>query len=307
MVDDLLPTLRQWSQAGRRIALATLVRVMGSSPRPLGSEMAIAEDGEVVGYVSGGCVEAAVRAEALACIQFQDVRLLDYGVGSPVMDLQLTCGGRIHILVRALRDAEAYVSHWARARERRESATAFTALGSGTTTWCDGAHASGSEDVFARVYRPRVRLVLVGSDPVALALIEFAARLGIEVRLVRPNGPTEAPRGLTADAYDARALPAALAAIRLDAFTAVYALSHEAAIDLAVLEWALRSPAFCVGALGSRNKIPARLATLRERGIDEAALERLHLPAGLAIGGGSAMEIALSIIAQVLAQRPAST
>jgi hypothetical protein len=194
------------------------------------------------------------------------------------MDLQLTCGGRIHILVRALRDAEAYVSHWVRARERRESATAFTALGSGTTTWCDGAHASGSEDVFARVYRPRVRLVLVGSDPIALALIEFAARLGIEVRLVRPNGPTEAPRGLTADAYDARALPAALAAIRLDAFTAVYALSHEAAIDLAVLEWALRSPAFCVGALGSRNKIPARLATLRERGIDEAALERLHLP-----------------------------
>jgi xanthine dehydrogenase accessory factor len=70
LVDDLLPTLRQWSQAGRRIALATLVRVTGS-PRPLGSEMAIAEDGEVVGYVSGGCVEAAVRAEALACIHFR--------------------------------------------------------------------------------------------------------------------------------------------------------------------------------------------------------------------------------------------
>ena len=105
LVDDLLPVLQTWQFQGRRIALATLVHVSGSSPRPVGSEMAINDRGEVAGYVSGGCVEAAVAAEALQVLDTGTPVTLDYGAGSPVLDVQLTCGGRIGIFVRALDDA----------------------------------------------------------------------------------------------------------------------------------------------------------------------------------------------------------
>ncbi|AAM37737.1 conserved hypothetical protein [Xanthomonas citri pv. citri str. 306] len=93
MLDDLLPTLSAWQRAGQRVAMATLIDVQGSSPRPLGSEMAISADGRVAGYVSGGCVEAAVAHEAMAALRDGQPRWLDYGEGSQVLDIQLSCGG----------------------------------------------------------------------------------------------------------------------------------------------------------------------------------------------------------------------
>jgi xanthine dehydrogenase accessory factor len=121
LVDDLLPVMRAWREQGRRIAVATLVHVDGSSPRPVGSEMAINDRGEVAGYVSGGCVEAAVAAQALEVLETGTPVTLDYGAGSPVLDVQLTCGGRIGIFVRALPDADDYVARWNDARIRRRA------------------------------------------------------------------------------------------------------------------------------------------------------------------------------------------
>lgn len=297
LVEDLLPPLREFAHAGR-VALATLVSTEGPSPRPLGSEMAIAADGRVAGYVSGGCVEAAVASEAAMAMTDGRPRLLDYGVGSDVVDIQLTCGGRIGIFVRELHEPSAYVNSLAVARRERRTLTVLSDAVSGAWTLRDGVH-DGDAAVHATVHRPPLRLVAVGGDPVALAVARLAPYVGVEVVLLRPHGPAEPPQDVTLAGYDPRALPVALADLSLDDRTAVYSLSHDAEIDHAVVTHALNSPAFAVGVLGSRNKIGARIERLKGEGVVEDELQRLHLPAGLPIGAQTPHGIAFSIIAQI--------
>jgi len=297
LVEDLLPSLREFSLAGR-VALATLVTTDGPSPRPLNSEMAIAADGRAVGYVSGGCVEAAVAEEAALAMSEGAPRLLDYGAGSPVLDIQLSCGGRIGIFVRELRDPARYVKTLAVARHERRTVTVLTHKTSGDWRIVDGV-AEGDADHYAHAHEPPLRLVAVGGDPVTLAVAQMAPFMGVETVLLRPHGPAEPPAGVTLARYDSRALSVALECLELDDRTAVYSLSHDAEIDHAVATRALLSPAFAVGVLGSRNKIGSRVERLKGDGVDDDALDRLHLPAGLPIGAQTPHGIALSILAQV--------
>lgn len=311
MVEDLLPTIGRWAQSGHRVVVATLTRIIGTSPRPLGSEMAISDTGEVVGYVSGGCVEGAVAAEALAVLEAHAPRMLDYGAGSPVLDVQLTCGGRINIFVRELADPADYVARLRAARARREAIEVHIDLDTGAQEYFtpgDGdappAPLIDLARVFVRPHLPPVRVMVVGGNPVAMAVCALAPQLGHEVGLLRPLGPAEPPPGLQLAYYDRRPLDEALADRPMDAWTAVYALTHHPDEDLVVLAHALRSPAFCVGVLGSRRKISERMARLDQAGLDEAAKARLHAPAGLAIGARGPHEIALSILGQIVSTRP---
>lgn len=305
LTDDLFPTLERWSAGGKRAALATLVDITGSSPRPLGSEMAICEDGEVQGYVSGGCVEAAVRAEALKCLKDGRPRMLDYGAGSPVLDIQLTCGGRIGIFVRMVPDLAVHVATLKSAREGRQPLSLLTDLGTGNMRFCDEARPTCNETGrFFRQYLPPLRLILSGGDPITLAIQSLSGLMGIETILLRPYGPPEPPPGLSPARYIRSSLEAALPGLAIDRWTAVYSLTHEAHSDLALTAYALKSEAFCVSILGSRRKIPGRLEALRAAGVPENAFNRLHLPAGLEINARTPMEIALSILSQMVATRP---
>jgi xanthine dehydrogenase accessory factor len=297
LVEDLLPPLREFAH-NVRVALATLISVEGSSPRPLGSEMVIAADGRMAGYVSGGCVEAAVASEAAVAMAEGRPRLLDYGAGSSVIDIQLSCGGRIGIFVRELHRPSAYASSLAVARRERRTVTVLSEAPSGARRIQDGVH-DGNGTRYATVHRPPLRLVAVGADPVTLALARLAPFIGMEVVLLRPYGPSEPPQDVVLTRYDARALPVALADLSLDDRTVVYSLSHDAEIDHAVAVHALNSPAFAVGVLGSQRKIGARIQRLKGEGVEEGALDRLHLPAGLPIGAQTPHGIAFSIIAQI--------
>jgi xanthine dehydrogenase accessory factor len=297
LVEDLLPPLRDFAHAGR-VALATLVSIEGPSPRPLGSEMAIAADGRVAGYVSGGCVEAAVASEAAMSLADGRPRLLDYGVGSPVIDIQLSCGGRIGIFVRELHEPSAYVNSLSLARRARRTVTVLSDATDGAWHIEDGVH-PGDARTHATVHRPPLRLVAVGGDPVTLAVAALAPFVGIEVVLLRPHGPARPPEGVPLAGYDPRSLSVALADLAVDERTAIYSLSHDAEVDHAVAVHALRSPAFAVGVLGSRNKIAARVQRLKDDGVHDSDLQRLHLPAGLPIGAQTPHGIAFSIIAQI--------
>jgi xanthine dehydrogenase accessory factor len=297
LIEDLLPTLRDYAHEGR-VALATLVSIEGPSPRPLHSEMAIAADGRVAGYVSGGCVEAAVAEEAAMAMAEGRPRLLDYGVGSPVLDIQLSCGGRIGIFVRELVEPSRYVNTLAVARRERRTVTVLSDRDTGAWDIVEGIEPADHRH-YARIQRPPLRLVAVGGDPVTLAVAHLAPLLGVEVVLLRPHGPLEPPSGVPLAGYDSRSLSVALGDLRLDDRTAVYSLSHDAEIDHAVATHALHSDAFAVGILGSRNKIGARVERLRDDGVADDELQKLHLPAGLPIGAQTPHGIALSILAQV--------
>jgi xanthine dehydrogenase accessory factor len=299
LIDDLLPVLEDWQAAGQRFAVATLVHIAGSSPRPLGSEMAISESGAVAGYVSGGCVEPAVAAEALAAIQDGRPRLLDYGAGSAVLDPRLSCGGRIRILVQPVLEAAAHLDSLRLERSQRQPV--LRGFSAAATQLLSDA---GLQVPTLR-RTPRTRLVLVGSDPIAVALARQAPVFGLETELLRPLGPEQAPMQSGLRRYDRRRLDSMLADLQLDAWTAVYTLMHDLIDDHEVLCHALRSDAYCVGALGSRKKADSRRELLEQEGFSDEVLRRLHTPAGLWIGARNPNEIALSIIGQVLEQRPA--
>ncbi|UUE98713.1 XdhC family protein [Xanthomonas hortorum pv. pelargonii] len=295
--DDLLPTLTAWHRAGQRVAIATLIDVQGSSPRPLGSEMAISADGRVAGYVSGGCVEAAVAHEAIAAPRDGQPRWLDYGEGSEVLDIQLSCGGRIGVLVWPVPDLGEHLVRWRNARQHRRAFHVALDRESGAVRY-----PANTQDVraseFLRTHRPPLRLVLVGADPALLVLVTLASQMGIELRVLRPHGPSEPPPGLAPEHYDRRALSEALQDLVLDADSALYSLAHDSDIDLQVAHRGLASNVACIGILGSRHKREARLQALRALGHDDAALARVRLPAGWRMGRSSPHTIALGIVAE---------
>lgn len=220
--------------------MTTLVHISGSSPRPLGSEMAIGARGDVIGYVSGGCVEATVAVQAESVIDDGRPKMLDYGAGSPVLDVQLTCGGRIGIFVRRIVNLGQWTAEHDAARRERTSLFVDIDLERGDEL----VHREDARDLpakrFRQHYPPPTRLMLVGGDPVTLAIGELATLLGVEVGLIRPYGPSASPPGVALCHYDTHALSSALPDLPLDAWTAVYSLTHDMIDDHAVIDHALR-------------------------------------------------------------------
>src|SRR5690606_36741353 len=154
----------------------------------------------------------------------------------------------------------------------------------------------------ARVHEPTFRLIVTGSDPSALAVASLGAQTGFETTLIRPNGPLEPPP-LTDVAYRRDPADAALAAIGLDRWTAVATATHDMDHDQAALAVALPSEAFYVGLLGARSRLPERLDRLRAAGVSPADLARLHAPIGLDLGGKAPWEVAVAVIAEIMAAR----
>ena len=144
--------------------------------------------------------------------------------------------------------------------------------------------------------------MVIGADPIALATASLAAQSGFQTTLVRPKGP-QAPPPLIGVAYSRAEPQAALAEIGLDRWTAVAVATHDWDTDQDGLLAALPSAASYIGVLGARRRLPERLMRLRAAGIDEGALARLKAPIGLDLGGKAPWEVAVSVIAEIIAQR----
>ncbi len=325
---DVLATAASWRAGGRDVALATVVGTWGSSPRAAGSHMAVAGDGAFVGSVSGGCVEAAVVEAALEVIRTGECRSLSFGVNDETAwEVGLACGGQVAIHVDPVRDA--LLPELLRALERKRAAVVATRLDGGeqellfpleadaearSGAWpVDAARrallddlpatvSDASGEVFLRPYNPPVRLVVVGAVHIAAPLARMAATTGLEVHLVDPRtafATDERFPGL----HLVRAWPRkALEELRPDHRTAVVTLTHDAKLDDPALVAALATPAFYIGALGSRRTHAKRLARLREQGVAEDAVARIRAPVGLDIGARTPAEIALSILAELVGE-----
>jgi xanthine dehydrogenase accessory factor len=239
--------------------------------------------GIVAGYFSGGCVEGDVAGHAAACLADGSPRTLVYGEGSPWPDIRLLCGARIEIVLerRAADDPmlRGVLAAW-RAREPFD-------------------YDSGR---VRKAYEPTPRLVIVGSDPTALAIAELGVKSGFETTLIRPKGP-ETPPPVAGLAYRREAPAEALAAVGLDPWTHVAIATHDIDIDREALVAALPSPAGYVGLLGARRRLEGRVAELEALGVSKAARARLHAPIGLDIGGKAPFEVAVSVIGEITALR----
>jgi xanthine dehydrogenase accessory factor len=320
--DDVRPALADALAGGSPAVLATLYDVAGGAPRGVGAQMLFA-DGGMTGFLSGGCIEADVALHAEAVRRDGTPRRIVYGEGGPA-DIRLPCGSRINILLERITPDDAAAARLLALTAARRPALWLT---NGSERICRPAealeplpaslqalaapmgegvcgHAAAPFALF-RAYAPPLRLVIVGGDPIALAVLRLAALMNIETVLVRPKGPETTPQGVR---YLRGEVARALGEIAPDPWTAIAVLTHEIDQEHDALKAALTTKASYIGALGSRRRIPERNARLRAAGVSDADAVRVHAPIGLAIGGKSPWEIAVSIIAEIVAKtgaRPA--
>jgi xanthine dehydrogenase accessory factor len=308
LAEDMRPAMRAVSTAGQVAALVTLYKVEGGGPRPPGAQMLLSAD-IASGFLSGGCIEGDIAIHAGGVIDDGAPRHLVYGEGSPWPDIRLLCGARLEILVERIVPDDPALALLLAEMDARRPATLITdgrLRRVARPAADDEVACTVSADPFElhRRYDPVPRLIVVGADPIALAVASLGAQAGFETTLVRPSGP-ETPPPLPEVAY-CRAQPgAALAAIGLDHWTAVAVATHDWETDDAALLAALPSAAGYVGVLGARRRLPERLDRLRAAGVSEAALRRLRAPIGLDLGGKAPWEVAIAVIAQIIAEREA--
>ena len=315
-----------WADDGHGVAIARVVQTWGSSPRPVGSIMVVTDAGEIVGSVSGGCVEGTVVQEAMDLIVMGDARVLEFGVSNEMAwGVGLTCGGTIRVLVETLAEESAglnrsHLDELLTARREHRPVALATRLSDQRTRLIDPArddselapvvrealptdrnHTAtiGHEGWFLQLFNPPLRLVLVGAVHIAQHLAPLARQTGYEVFVVDPRGAFATPQRFP-DAQLMVQWPGdALKILRLDDRTALATLSHDPKIDDPALRDGLASDAFYIGALGSRRTHSSRLDRLKETGVDSDLLARIHAPIGLDIGARSPTEIALSVIAEM--------
>ena len=304
----VLRTLRDWRAAGKRALLATVVRTWGSSPRPIGSIMALCEDGAVVGSVSGGCIEDDLIYRYTGAVQIIPTGapvFTKYGVtADEAHRFGLPCGGTLELLLEF--DPElSTLDQLVRALEQGRLMRRTIRLADGLSTLNEARSPSAlsvDERELVNVFGPEYRMLLIGAGQLTEYLATMALFSGFAVTVCDPReeyrGAWSVP-GVTvlADMPDD-----VVTAFKPDRRSCVVALTHDPKLDdLALLE-AMKSEAFYVGAIGSRRNNEARHQRMIEHfGETESSLARLRGPIGIYIGSKTPPEIAVSVMAEILA------
>ena len=310
---ELLPDIERWRARGERFALATVVATRRSAPRPVGSKLAVSENGEMAGSVSGGCVENEVYGSAREVLAGAPPQLLSYGISDDLaLSVGLPCGGEIDVFV--YEPDEALLERVLEVARGEERAVVLTDLETGDQQLLrDGTELERGKSglveregrkLFADVYGPPPRLLVFGAVDTAEALCRAARGIGWRTVVADARGKFATPERVpSADELVVGWPDEVLARIVPDHATAVVVLTHDDRFDVPALAGALESDAFYVGAIGSRRNQARRRERLLEAGVPEEAVDRISGPAGLDIGADTPGETALSILAEILAVR----
>ena len=303
---EVIRSAMDWMNRGHRVVMGTVVRTWGSSPRPPGSLMVIRDDGQVAGSVSGGCIEdhliERVKRGELALRLPQST-----SYGASAEDAQrfgLPCGGTVQIVLEPLsaqslmRELLAAIETHRVVTRRLEMATGLVAIGAareGDSVRFDGA-------TLETVHGPRLRLLIIGAGQLSRYLAAMAVMLDYRVTICDPRSEYHEGWDAMAGVTLSSQMPDDLVlAMNLDARSAVVAVTHDPKLDDLALMEALKTPAFYVGALGSRRNNDARRQRLREFDVSAEEVAALRGPVGLNLRGLTPPEIALSIMAEMSA------
>lgn len=316
---DSIPEIAlDWHRAGRGAALATVVETWGSAPRPAGSQLAISGAGDIMGSVSGGCVEGAVVAEAVEALGDGKPRLLTFGVSDDqAFAVGLACGGTIRVLVEPVGGVlpEALLADLVAARAERRAVAYVVDPATGEGRLTNGAgdalaqaiasrlrsDRSGMEESgeFIAIHNPPLRMIVIGAVHIAQALMPMARACGYDATLIDPRETFGAAARFPGETIMDDWPDEAMRSLGLDARTAVVTLTHDTKLDDPAIREALGAEVFYLGCLGSTRTHAKRLDRLAAAGFTPAQIARIHAPVGLDIGAKSPAEIAVSIMAQI--------
>ena len=306
---EVLKTAAGWLSNGHRCELVTVIKTWGSSPRPIGATLAICDDGQVVGSVSGGCIEddliEQVRQHGIARTHPE---VVSYGISADEAHrFGLPCGGTIELAIEPL-SAQSQIAQLLTRLEQHELIERRLDLDSGAVSLRAAAagalqHIEGR--VLSTVHGPRWRLFIIGAGQLSRFVAQIASAMDYKVTVCDPREEYRAGWQLP-EVELVHLMPDDLMIeARLDSRSAVVALTHDPKLDDLALMEALRSDAFYVGAIGSRVNNARRRERLKEFDLDDAQLARLHGPIGLYIGSKTPAEIAISILAELTAVKNA--
>lgn len=303
----VLRTAIDWLRSGRRVALATVVETWGSSPRPPGAWLAIRDDGQVVGSVSGGCVEDdLIHRVRKGALKRETPKLVAYGLSpDDAARFGLPCGGRLRIAVEPRPELAALEALLERIAAGRLTARELD-LTNGRCTLSDATRADGFSfdgGTMRTLHGPRWRLLVIGAGQLSHYVCQMALALDYEVVVIDPREEFAEAMAMPGVLLRREMPDDAILALGVDAHTAIAALTHDPKLDDMGLLEALKSPAFYVGALGSRRSTASRKARLAMFDLAQDEIERLHGPAGLYIGARTPAEIAVAILAEITAAR----
>jgi xanthine dehydrogenase accessory factor len=304
---QVLKSAAEWVRAGRRVVMATVIRTWGSAPRPIGALTAIRDDGMVVGSVSGGCIEDDMILQVRNRELVQDKpATTKYGVtAEEAKRFGLPCGGTLELVLEPLTKESgldellARVGRHELVLRRLDMKSGRASIGPAQPTdqlTFDGA-------TLTTVHGPRWRLLIIGAGQLSTFLAQMAQGLDYQITICDPreeyadgwNIPgVEFRRGMPDDV---------VVEMNLDGHSAVVTLTHDPKLDDMALLEALKSPAFYVGAIGSRKNNDARRKRLAEFDLSQQEIARLHGPVGLKIGSKTPPEIAVAILAEMTAVR----
>ncbi|WP_312430021.1 XdhC family protein [Achromobacter sp.] len=306
----VLRAARDWLVAGHRLMLVTVVKTWGSSPRPVGSMMVLREDGRCIGSVSGGCIEDDLihrytRAYGDGTIPQSAPELVRYGVtADEAHQFGLPCGGTLELLLEFAPDGGT-LDELVRRLEAGQLVQRTVDCASGAVTLGDASapealHFDGV--TLSSTLGPQYRLLLIGAGSLAEYLATMALFNDFAVTVCDPRIEHLGTWSVDGVAFTTEMPDDAVRALHPDSRTCIVALSHDPKLDDMALLEALHSPAFYVGAIGSRRNAASR----RQRFIEhldetEASMQRLHSPVGLHIGSKTPAEIAVSVMAHILA------
>ena len=305
-VDDILTPMSVWLKEKRKVALATVISTWGSAPRPVGGQMAIDSNGEIIGSVSGGCVEGAVINEGINSINDGKLRIKDYGISNDMAwEVGLACGGELKILIQPLNLEDKIVYSIVENIKNREPTKLIINCLTGSR------HIDNSiinqissydkiKEEFIHVIDPKPRLFIVGAVHIAQALISLAKTADFEIILIDPRD-----HFATKDRFPNCKIinewpDTALSNFILDKSTHLVTLTHDPKIDDPALIYTLKKDIGYIGSLGSKKTHNKRCERLIDIGFCQSDLSKIHGPIGLNIKAKTPAEIAVSIMAEII-------
>jgi xanthine dehydrogenase accessory factor len=303
----VLKTLQEWQTAQLPLWLVTVVETFGSSPRPVGAMLALRGDGLAVGSVSGGCIEddlvhRAVRGQ----LQSDRCEVVTYGMTrDEARRFGLPCGGTLRLVMEPVHDHE-WVGEVLDAIQSHRMVSRTLHLASMQVALDDASRSDVTTfdgETLTTVHGPRWRLLIIGAGQTSSYLARMAQALDYEVTVCDPTPEMRETWDVPDTVLTSEMPDDAVLSFQVDACTAIVALSHDPKLDDMALLEALKSPAFYVGALGSKVNTAKRRERLAMFDLTPEEIDRLHGPIGLAIGSRTPPEIAVSVLAHLISVR----
>jgi len=308
-LDDILTPLSVWLKDKKKVALATVISTWGSSPRPVGGQMAIDSNGQIIGSVSGGCIEGAVITEGINSINDGKTRVKDYGITNDMAwEVGLACGGELKVLIQPLNIEDELISHIVNNIKKRELTkvkinclTGSRKIDNSITNQL--SYYDKQKNEFIHIIDPKPRLFIVGAVHIAQALISIARTADFEIILIDPREHFATQERFPNCKILNEWPDEALSNFTLDQATHLVTLTHDPKIDDPALIHVLKRNIGYIGSLGSKKTHQKRCERLLHLNFSKNDLSKIHGPIGLDIRAKTPAEIAISIMGEIVSFR----